>query len=276
MNTQRLSKWDCIRGLLCIAVGIAIAFPVLYGLSMSLMRDSDILAFPPKLFPASPTLENYVRAVTTVPIFRFILNSVIVSLCVCAGQVLTCSLAAFAFVFYDFRGKQLLFLAVLATMMIPGEATIISNFLTISSLELNDTFAALILPYLTSAMGIFLIRQFYLTVPKELREAAQIDGCTGLQFFAKIIFPISSPILGALSVYTVIGTWNQYMWPLLVTNTPERRTVQIGISMLQFSDGISVGLVNAGCMMILLPSILFYALGQKKMVTSLTAGAVKG
>lgn len=276
MNRQRLSKQDWIWGSIAVLVGIGIAFPVLYGLSMSLMHDSDILAYPPKIFPVNPTLANYRQAIQTVPIFRFILNSTFVVLCVCAGQIVTCSLAAYAFVFYDFKGKNVLFIAVLATMMIPGEATIISNFLTISSLELTDSYLALILPFLTSAMGIFLIRQFYMTIPKELKEAASIDGCTDLQFFTRIVLPVSVPVLGALSVYTAINTWNQYMWPLLVTNTPGRRTVQIGISMLQFSDGIAIGLVNAGCMLILIPSILFYALGQKKMVTSLTAGAVKG
>ncbi|MDR1569107.1 MAG: carbohydrate ABC transporter permease [Oscillospiraceae bacterium] len=265
-----------LRVVACLLLGLMMAAPVLYGFSISLMQERDIMSYPPKLFPVNSSLMNYAHVLRTIPIFRFIGNSAFVSLSVCLGQILTCSMAAYAFVFFRFKARGALFIAVLATMMIPGEATIIANFLTISSMGLSDTYQALILPFTTSAMGVFLVRQFYLTTPKELKEAAQIDGCGDIQFFAKILLPLSTPVLGALSVYTIINTWNQYMWPLLVTNTPEKRTVQIGISMLQFQESLSMGLINAGCICILAPSILFFAIGHKKMAQSLTAGAVKG
>ncbi len=269
-------RLTALRFLVCLIAGLLIISPIFYGLSMSLMSESEIFAYPPKLFPSNVTLENYIKVISTVPIFQFILNSAIVTLFVMLGQVITSSLAAYAFVFFEFTGKRALFVAVLATMMIPGEATILSNYLTLSTAKLTDSFAGLILPFLASAMAIFLIRQFYLTVPKELKEAATIDGCNDLRFFGKILLPLSGPVLSALCIYSFINTWNQYMWPMLMTNTPEKRTVQIGISMLRFSDGISIGLISAGCMMILLPSILVFVAGQQKMVQSITAGAVKG
>ncbi|MDR1205389.1 MAG: carbohydrate ABC transporter permease [Peptococcaceae bacterium] len=265
-----------LKATVSAAIGLLVAAPILYGLSMSLMRDADIMAFPPKIFPIHATLENYFNVVRTVPIFRFIGNSIVVSVSVCLLQLLTCSMAAYAFVFLKFRGRRTLFVAALATILIPGDATIISNFLTVTRLGMADTFTALIVPFATSATGIFLIRQFYMSVPKELKEAALIDGCGDFHFFVKILLPISAPVLGALAVFAIISTWNQYMWPLLITNTPENRTVQIGISMLQFSDGIVYGLVNAGCMLVLIPSITFFVICRKKMVDSLITGSVKG
>lgn len=271
------SKWKMyLRFIFNVSIGFLIVCPILYGLSLSFMKEADIFAYPPKLFPRAVTLENYAKVIQTIPIFRFLFNSVAVSVFVMLGQIVTSSLAAYAFVFFDFKYKKILFVAMLATMMIPGEATIISNYLTMSSLKLLDTYAGLILPFLASAMGIFLIRQFYLTVPKELKEAAVLDGCSDVLFFGRILLPLSVPVLSALSIYTLIGTWNQYMWPMLITNTPAKRTVQIGISMLQFSDGRLIGIISAGCMMILVPSILLFIAGQQRMVQSITAGSVKG
>ena len=161
-------------------------------------------------------------------------------------------------------------------MMIPAETTIISNFLTVSSWGWTDSLHVLIVPFLTSAMGIFLIRQFYLTIPKELLEAAKIDGCTNLKFLMNILLPISKPAIASLSIYTFIGTWNQYLWPLLTINNGNNRTVQIGISMLQFAEGSNYGVVLAGAILILIPSILVFIIGQKSLVAGMTAGSVKG
>lgn len=259
-----------------LLVGLLIASPIIYCLSISFMPEHEIIAYPPRFFTLNPTLENYFSALRQVPIPKFLLNSLFVSVCITLIQITTSSLAAYGFVFFDFKGKKVLFMLVLSTMMIPGEAILISNYLTISSLGLLDSYAGLIIPFMATAMGIFQIRQFYLTVPRELKEASIIDGCSDLKFFSHILFPISMPAVSALAVYVFIGSWNQYMWPLLITNTPAKRTVQIGISMLQFSDGLSNGTVCAGCMLILIPSILIFLLGQQRMVGGITAGAVKG
>ncbi len=259
-----------------ITVGIIIVSPILFTLTHSFMTQGEIFQFPPRIFSKKMYLGNYKQVVQSVPIFRFILNSILVSSAVTLGQILTASLAAYGFSFFNFKGKNLIFIAVLATMMIPGEATIISNYLTVSSWRWLDSYQGLIFPYLTSAMGIFLIRQFYLTIPKELKEASLIDGCGSFKFFTKIVMPISKPAIASLGIYVFLNTWNQYMWPLLITNAPEKRTVQIGISMLQFSEAQSFGVIFAGIVMILIPSIFIFILGQKQLIKGMTAGAVKG
>lgn len=274
MKTSKKNR--VILTIVNLVVGVIIIGPLLYAVSLSFMTPGEISQYPPKLVPSKVTLENYHTAINSVPLFRFIVNSFVVSILVTIGQVFTASLASFAFAFYDFKGKKLLFLMVLSTMMIPGETTIISNFLTVSLWGWTDSLQVLIVPFLTSAMGIFLIRQFYLTLPKDLIEAARIDGCSNFMFLIKILIPISKPAIASLSIYTFISTWNQYLWPLLTINNGNNRTVQIGISMLQFAEGSNYGVVLAGAVLILIPSILVFSLGQKSLVQGMTAGSVKG
>lgn len=258
-----------------IVLALIIVAPILYALTVSLMTPDQIFEYPPKLIPRKLFFQNYKDALEIAPILKFILNSLIVSSSITIGQIITGSLAAYAFAFLKFKGKNIIFILILSTMMIPGQAIIISNYLTISSLDILDTYKALILPYLTSAFGIFLLRQAFLTLPKELYEAARIDGCGNFRFLISIVIPLSKPALGSLGIYQFLQAWNQYMWPLLVTNTKEMRTVQIGMGMLQNVDAQAFGPIMAGIIMILIPSILAFILGQKQLIAGLTAGSVK-
>lgn len=253
-----------------------ILVPLLYTLSISIMRPDEI--YKSHLIPTSIQFTNYAKAFTnpSYPFLRFILNSLFVSTSVMLGQMITCSMAAFAFSFMEFRGKKILFLMILATMMVPGEATIVANFLTISHWGWRDTYQALITPYLTSAMGIFLLRQNYLTFAKELHEAARLDGCSNWRFLLSIVVPLSRPALGALGAYVFLNTWNQYMWPLLVTDTAAHRTVQIGISMLYDIDAEALGLMMAGVVIVIVPSLSIFIFMHKQLINGLMAGAVKG
>lgn len=269
-------KINIILTIVNIAVGLIIILPILYALSVTFMTPDQIFSMPPKVFPKSFYIGNYKEVVSSIPVFRFVFNSFVVSIAITIGQIITSSLSAYAFSFYEFKGKKFLFMAMIATMMIPGEAIIISNYLTISSLKLLDTYTALIVPNLTSAMGIFMMRQFYLTVPKELKEASVIDGCTSFQFLFKILMPISRPIIASLGIYVFLSAWNQYMWPLLTTSKAEMRTVQIGISMLKSAEAQSFGMILAGIIIILIPSIFIFILGQKQLIDGMTSGAVKG
>ncbi len=264
-----------LLSIICFIVGTIVIFPVLYAFSLSFMQPSEITQYPPKLISDSPTLDNYKEAFASVPLMKFMMNSLVMSIGITVGQIITASLAAFSFVFFDFKFKKTLFILILSTMMIPSEVTIISNFLMVSSWGWNDTLQVLIVPFITTAMGIFLIRQYYMTVPKELMEAAKLDGCTNLKFFTKILLPISTPVIASLSIYSFIGAWNQYLWPLLTINDTANRTVQIGITMLQ-SESSSKAVTLAGSIIISIPTIIAFILGQRLIVEGMTSGAVKG
>lgn len=257
-------------------MALFILFPLLYAVSVSLMPGDELFTMDMNLLPKHPDFGNYIRAWTQVPLLRFVLNSFIVAGCITIGQILTCSLAAFAFSFLKFKGKNVLFMLVMATMMVPGEATIISNYLTVSSMGILDTYLVLILPSLTSAMGIFLFRQFYMTFPMSLYESAKLDGCSNLRFIVSILLPLTKSAIGAMSVYTFINAWNMYMWPLLVTGSQEMRTVQIGISMLDNPDAQSVTLMMAGVVSVIIPSMVIFIAGQKQLIKGMFSGAVKG
>lgn len=259
-----------------VVFAIIVLLPLLYAISIALMPSSELFTTELNLFPKHPTLRNFSEALTTVPLLRFIVNSFLVAGTITFGQIVSCSLAAFAFSFLEFPGQGILFALVMATMMVPGEATIISNYLTVAGWGMLDSYPVLIIPYLTSAMGIFLFRQFYMSFPKSLYESAKLDGCTNLRFIVKILLPLTKSAIGAMAVYTFINAWNMYMWPLLVTGSNKMRTVQIGISMLDSVDSQSITLMIAGVVMIIIPSISIFIIGQKQLIRGMFSGAVKG
>ena len=262
--------------LLNIPILLIILVPLIYTLSISLVDTDQV--YKTLLLPHSIQFNNYVNAFTN-PSYnfsRYILNSFIVSTSVMLCQMVTCSMAAFAFVFLEFKGKNILFMAVLATMMVPGEATIIANYLTVAGWGWTNSLHVLIVPYMTSAMGIFLLRQNYMTFPRELKEASTIDGCSNWRFLLQIAVPLSRPALGALGAYVFLNTWNQYMWPLLTTDSDTFRTVQVGISMLYDIDAQSMGLMMAGVIIVIVPSLSIFVFMNKQLINGLMAGAVKG
>ncbi|MCD7867516.1 MAG: carbohydrate ABC transporter permease [Clostridiales bacterium] len=257
-----------------IICAIIIIIPVIYCFNVSMMELKEV--YSGSFFPAQLMLDNYVKALDLAPIFTFIKNSVITSLAITAAQVVTGALAAYAFAMLKFKGKNALFLIMLATMMIPSQAIIIANYLTIAGWGLRDTYAALILPNAAAAFAVFNMRQAFLSLPMELKEAAQIDGCTNFKFLYKVGIPLIKPSLGALIIYVFLQSWNYYLWPLLVTDSVNMRTVQIGLGMLQGAESTDFRPVMAAAMLILIPSILVFIIGQKQMISGLTAGAVKG
>lgn len=259
-----------------ILVSLIILLPLLYAVSIAFMPSGELFTMELNLWPKHPTVENFKLALERVPLVRFVVNSFFVAGAITLGQIISCSLAAFSLSFLDFKGKNVIFMIIMATMMLPGEATIISNYLTISGWGWLDTYQALIVPYLTSAMGIFLFRQFYLSFPMSLYESAKIDGCGSLRFIVSILLPLTKSAIGAMAVYTFINAWNMYMWPLLVTGSNNMRTVQIGIGMLDSVDSQSITLMIAGVVMIILPSISIFIVGQKQLIRGMFSGAVKG
>ena len=265
-----------LRLLANIVVVLLVLLPLLYAISVAFMPSNELFTTELNIIPKNPTLANFKDALAKVPLIRFVLNSFLVAGLITIGQIISCSLAAFSFSFLDFKGKNVLFMVVMATMMIPGEATIISNYLTVSRWGWLDSYQVLIVPYLTSAMGIFLFRQFYLSFPISLYESAKIDGCKNIRFIVQILIPLTKSAIGAMAVYTFINAWNMYMWPLLVTGSDTMRTVQIGIGMLDSVDSQSITLMIAGVVMIILPSLSIFIVGQKQLIKGMFSGAVKG
>lgn len=255
---------------------LAVLYPVLYAFFTSLMTPDEASLYPPHLVPHHFILRNFIDVFDIVPIAAFIGNTFLVSIIVMLGQLITSSLAAYAFARMNFKGKNLLFAAFMATMMIPWEVTIIPNYLTIRGWNWLDSYQGLIVPFLAASFGTFLLRQFFLQLPAELFEAARMDGCGHVRFFLSHVIPLSRPALGTLAVYSFLNMWNAYLWPLLITNTDKMRTVQIGVSMLQNQESTEWNLVFAGIVLVILPSLLMLALGLKQLVRGMTVGAIKG
>lgn len=259
-----------------ILASILILFPFWTALSNSFMTEADSATYPPKLIPSHWDVQNFLNVLNTIPIIRFMLNSLVTSTIITLGQLLTSCMAAYAFAFLRFPGRKLLFSLFLATVMIPWEVTIIPNYLTVRSWNWLDSYAGLTVPFLATAFGTFLMRQFFMQLPKELMEAARIDGCGHLRIFASLVIPLSMPGLATLGVYSFLNHWNMYLWPLLITNSESMRTVQIGISMLQFAEVTAWNVVMAGIVLVLLPSLILLAVGLGRLVGGLTAGSLKG
>lgn len=271
---RSLTKTEILRLILNIIVVIFVLFPIIYAFVMSVKPSHEL--YDKTFFTAHPTINNYKDVFKIAPIEGYIINSLIVSVIITSFQMVTAILSAFALHFLNFKNKGILFAIIMATTMIPGETTIISNFLMISGWGFTDSFFGLVAPYLTSAMGIFLFRQAFKSFPMEIYEASKIDGASDLGFIFRILIPLSKPTIGALAVQSFLGAWNMYMWPLLITGSDRYRTVQIGISMLNSADSQSMLLMIAGVVVCMIPSLIIFMFAQKNMVKGLTTGAVKG
>ena len=256
-----------------IPLVLVIMVPLIYTFIMSVIPADELYT---RIIPSRMIFTSYLDVFRITQIPRHILNSFIVSASVTLLQMVTCSMAAFSFSFLEYKGRNVIFLCILATMMVPWEATIIANYLTVASWGWLDTYWVLILPSACSAMGIFLLRQNFLTFAKELHEAAKLDGCNNWRFLATIVIPLARPALGALGAYTFLHQWNQYLWPLLVTNSDNVRTVQIGVSQMYDIDSESISQMMAAVIIVLVPSLSVFVFMQKNLIEGLMAGAVKG
>lgn len=261
---------------LYIMVGLVIAFPILYALMISFMDPAQVLAGGVNLIPNKWTLENYRTALNSAPIMRFMWNSLILPATSSVVRVIVSALAAFAFAFLDFPCKNLIFMAMLATIMIPADVVLVANYRTVSGMGLINTYLGMMIVFFVSAMNIFQFRQSFKTFATTLKEAAHIDGCSNFTFFLRILLPTNISTVLTVFITAFIGTWNTYLWPLLVTNKTEMRTVQVGITMLNFSEGTVYGPIMAASIMVLLPSLILFLTFQKRIVSGMMAGGVKG
>jgi multiple sugar transport system permease protein len=271
-----LGRWLSMAFMIIIA--ILTLMPFLWVVSTSLRTPAQSFTLPPKWIPVDMAWSNYSQVFDEIPFWRQIGNSFLITLSVVAGQLITASLAGYAFARLRFPGRNILFWIVLATLMIPGQATIIPVFILISRiLGLYDQLGALIVPGLATAFGTFLLRQYFMAIPDDFEEAAMIDGANQWQIFSKIYLPLASPGLAILGVLTFNGKWNDYFSPLIFMNTKEYFPITLGIVDLQGYMGTgSISVVLAGIVLSTIPVIIIYILGQRYLVEGLMAGGVKG
>ena len=267
---------------ICLTLaGLTMIIPFLWMLSTSLKEPQAIYTFPPKWIPDPVIVTNYIKiwTIKNVPFARFYLNSIFVAFCVTAGQVMTSAFAAYAFARLKFPGRDKLFFAYLATMMIPFSVTMVPVYVLMVHLRWIDTYKALILPAIFSAYGTFLLRQFFMTIPRDLEDAARIDGCSLFGIFWKIILPLSKPVLATLTTFTFMASWNNFMWPLLVTDSVEKKTLPIGLAYFQEVYQYTQpdwGLLMAGSLLVMLPIVIVFVVNQRFFVEGIKLSGIKG
>lgn len=257
-----------------IAGSVVMVAPFVVMLVVSLVPTEAFMAR--RFQPAEMSLDNYVQVFKAVPFSRYYLNSILVAVSVTVGQVLISSLAAFAFARLRFKGREALFLLYLATLMIPFPVTLIPNFLIINRLGWYNSYPALIVPGLFSAFSTFLLRQYYRTIPVELDEAARMDGASSLRIWWQITLPLSGPVLATLAIFVFQSTWNEFLWPLVVTTTEEMRTIPVGLSYFVGQYSTAWGLLMAGSVIAVLPILVIYVVAQKWFVQGIALSGLGG
>jgi multiple sugar transport system permease protein len=250
--------------------------PFLWMVSTSLKANQFVLSMPPEFFPKPLTFESYRRLLELLPFGRMMGNSIMIAILATIGQIITSSMAAYVFARMEFRGKNAIFLVYLATMMVPSQVTIVPLFILMRYLGWINTYQAIVSPMVFSAFGTFLLRQSFLTIPKELEEAAFIDGASHWTVFWKIIMPVSRPALATLSVFAFMGAWNAYLWPLFVTNDENIMTLPVGLSLLHGRYLTEWNLVMAGAVVTVIPMLIIYLIAQDYFVKGVVTSGIKG
>jgi sn-glycerol 3-phosphate transport system permease protein len=272
---RRIAK-KVARYTLLTVLAVIVLFPIYITVVNSLLTPAQITQQPPKFFPTNPQWSSYSKAWNFGNMSTYLKNSFIVTIAITVGQVVTAILAGYAFAFLSFPFKRTLFVVFLATLMVPFEVTIVTNYTTVSDLGWYNTYAGLAVPFLATGFGAFLMRQAFLVLPHDLRDAAALDGYGHMRFLARVAVPLARPAVAALTVFAFLAAWNQYLWPLLITKDASHRTVQVGLKQLR---GLSLDQVNitfAGVIIAVIPLVILLLAFQKQLVRGLTAGAVKG
>jgi len=246
-----------------VLLAIAFLFPFFWMVSNAIRSNGEVLAVPPRLLPSDWEWHNFVDALSLLPFGRFFLNSVAVSVAITLITLIVSSLAGYAFARIRFPGRDSLFLLYLSTLMVPQAVIVIPLFLMMSRLGWVNTYQGLILPVAFGSFGTFLMRQFFLNIPKELEEAALIDGCSRLRAFWSIFLPLATPALGLLSLFTFTGQWNSFLWPLIVVNGTDHSTIPLGLTAFQGQNGTQWNYIMAGAAISMVPGLALTILLQK-------------
>src|SRR5437867_2456446 len=263
----RLRPRTVLKHLALTAVAIVIAFPFYWMLSTAFKSFFEATTFPPTLFPQEAHLENFATAWGDAPWARFFTNTFIIAIAVTDGELTTSILAAYAFARLTFKGRAAMFMLLLATYMIPSEATLIPNFVLVTKyLHIGDTLQVQIIPFLASVFSIFLLRQHFLSIPNELADAAKVDGAGHLRFLWRIVLPLSIPVLVTVTLITGLGVYDSFQWPLLVTNSDAVRPVQIGMAQFRTEFGAQYHLEMAAATFVIAPVVLIFLFAQRDLI----------
>jgi ABC-type glycerol-3-phosphate transport system permease component len=257
--------------------GVLAAFPFFWMIRSSVMPEKQIMKFPPIWIPSSLTLQHFADVLTRQPFGRYILNSLLVAVIVTVGQLVVASMGAYAFARLRFPGRDRLFLLYLATMIIPTQVTLIPQYVLISRFGWVDSYAALTVPFLSSAFLTFLLRQFFLSIPRDLEDAARIDGAGYFRTYATIVLPLSAPALATSALLAFMSSWTNFLWPLIVTRSRDLRTVPVGLAALQQEMGrVDYAQIMAGSVLAMLPMFVLFLFLQRYIIESVAASGLKG
>ena len=274
--TKSIHQVNYFQRISLIIGGIVMLFPFFWMISSSLKNDVEAFATPPTIFPTSPTLDNYRSVAHYLDIKQLFINSICVSLVVTFLQLLTSSLAGYAFARIKFKGKSIIFMAYLVTMMIPMQVVVVPLFIEMRELNLIDSYLGLGLPMIVSAFGVFFMRQAMMGIPKEIEEAAILDGAGHFRIFLRIAIPLTIPALSALCILAFMSVWNAFLWPLIILFSPEKMTIPLGLAILHGENKTDWPMVMAGTTLAVIPIAIVYILLQKQITQSFLTAGLKG
>ena len=276
LSGSRLIGRVLTHGALIIA-SLVIGLPFIWMLTTAIKSPAEVHLFPPVWWPEKIRWDNFVTAWESAPFGRFYINSIITSSTGVFLEVSIASLSAYAFARIKFRYREMLFMVLLAAMMIPGQVALIPNYVVLKHLGWINTYQGIVIPHVSSVFGAFLLRQYFLTIPDSLYDAAEIDGLGHVRILFHIALPLARPVVGTLTLYLFISKWNSYLWPLIITNTQNMRTLPVGLAMLRQAEyAIGPEHLMAASIFVLVPVLLIFFLAQKQLIEGIASGAVKG
>jgi sn-glycerol 3-phosphate transport system permease protein len=269
--------WRVLGYITMATAVVLVGLPMYWMLIAAFKTNQEIFTSPPTWIPLAPTLDNFPAAWRQAPFGYFYVNSLLYTLVSGSAKIIQAVFSAYAFAFLSFPRKNFVFLLLLMALMIPDEFTVLPNFLTLALVGWTNTYQGLLLPGFVSAFGTFLLRQHFLSLPREVLDAARVDGAGHLRTLFNVVLPMSRPVLATLVLLSAVSRWNDYLWPLIVTNSTNMRTLSVGIALLfQKETGTQWGVVMAGTLYVVLPVLVLFLIVQRHIVEGIAAGAVKG
>lgn len=268
--------FNILKYVVLTAGAVIMCFPFLWMITTSLKTGAEAVAIPPVFFPQSAQWENFVQAWSIVPFVTYFRNTIFVAL---TGTILTLILtvlAAYAFTIYQFKGKGLIFMLFLSTMMIPAELLIIQNYVTVTKMGWIDTYKGIIIPTLASGFYIYMMREYFMQVPMILYKAAKVDGCSDWKYLWKVMVPVNKHVISTVFILNFITQWNSFIWPMIVTNSDSKRVLSVGLLNFRTAVSSQVNLQMAGSTIVILPMVIFYFIFSKKIISGVASGGIKG